>query len=137
MARRGRAFFDQLFSYLWRHRVALGFEGGGVGGAGGGGGGVAGEGGCVVESDIHTLHASVTHVWHALMSLCMIPLVSVRHAYTLVDPLEGRDGRGRGSPAQVWCRSTPCTLACVCARVRLAFVHVRMHGDYSGTHAML
>ena len=139
LALRGSAFFDQLFSYLWRHRVALRFERGGAGGARGGGGGVAGEGGCVLEGDIHTLHASVTHVRHPLMSLCMIPFVSVRHGYTSVDPFEGCDGRVNGGLAQVWCRSTPCTpctLACGLTRLRLAYVHVRMHGNVFRTHRM-
>jgi site-specific DNA-cytosine methylase len=120
--------------------VVRGVSGGG-GGVGGGGRGarVAGEGGCVVESDINTLHASVTHVQHPLMSLCMIPFVSVRHGYTSVDPFEGRDGRVNGGLAQVWCRSipcTPCTLACVRTRVRLAYVYARMHGNVFRTHRM-
>ena len=58
-------------------------------------------GGDVVEGDIRPPGGAVTDVQRALLSLHMIPLVTVQHGYTLVDPLEGRDGSGSGRQTQV------------------------------------
>jgi len=92
LACRGSVFFDQLFSYLWRHRVALGIGNGSAAGAEGGAGGAGGGGG---------VDGRVSGVGRDLLSLHMIPMVSVRHGYTLVDPLEGRDGCWGGRKSQV------------------------------------